>query len=50
MFNKIDKLSKSEFTEVFGNIFENAAWIAEKLYEQRPFKNFEELTLSLIHI
>ena len=50
MFNKIDKLSKSEFTEVFGNIFENAAWIAEKLYEQKPFKNFEELTKKMMSI
>ena len=50
MFNKIDKLSKSEFTEVFGNIFENAAWIAEKLYEQKPFKNFQELSEKIISI
>ena len=50
MFNKIDKLSKSEFTEVFGNIFENAAWIAEKLYEQKPFKNFQELSEKIMSI
>ena len=36
MFNKIDKLTETEFTEVFGNIFENASWIAKKLYEQKP--------------
>mgnify|MGYP001444164464 CR=1 FL=1 len=50
MFNKIDKLSKTEFTEVFGNIFENAAWIAEKLYEQKPFKNFQELSEKIMSI
>ena len=33
MLNKINKLSQTEFTEVFGNIFENASWIAEKLYK-----------------
>jgi 2-oxo-4-hydroxy-4-carboxy--5-ureidoimidazoline (OHCU) decarboxylase len=40
MFNKIDKLTETEFTEVFGNIFENASWIAVKLYKEKPFYNF----------
>ena len=50
MLNKIDKLSKTEFTEVFGNIFENASWIAEKLYVQKPFKNFNDLSYKMIAI
>ena len=50
MFNKIDKLSETEFTEVFGNIFENASWIAEKLYIQKPFKNFKDLSNKMISI
>ena len=50
MFNKIDKLTQTEFTEVFGNIFENASWIAKILYEQKPFKNFNELSKKMIHI
>jgi len=50
MFNKIEKLSKTEFTEVFGNIFENASWIAKKLYEQKPFKNFQDLSEKMIAI
>jgi len=50
MFNKIEKLSKTEFTEVFGNIFENASWIAEKLYIQKPFKNFDDLSSKMISI
>ena len=50
MLNKIDKLSKTEFTEVFGNIFENASWIAEKLYLQKPFKNFQNLSNEMISI
>ena len=50
MLNKIDKLSKTEFTEVFGNIFENASWIAEKLYMQKPFKNFNDLSNKMISI
>ena len=50
MFNKIDKLTETEFTEVFGNIFENASWIAKKLYSQKPFKNFQDLSKKMIYI
>ena len=50
MINKINKLSESEFTKVFANIFENASWIAKKLYNQKPFTSFEELSLKMINI
>ena len=50
MLNKINKLSETEFTEVFGNIFENASWIAEKLYKQKPFENFQDLSKKMISI
>ena len=50
MINKINKLSKSEFIKVFANIFENAIWIAEKLYNQKPFDNFEELSSKMLDI
>ena len=50
MINKINKLSKSEFIKVFANIFENASWIAEKLYNQKPFSRFEELSSKMIDI
>jgi OHCU decarboxylase len=50
MLNKIDELSQTEFTEVFGNIFENASWIAEELYTKKPFKNFEDLSNKMIFI
>jgi OHCU decarboxylase len=50
MINKINDLSKSSFTEVFGNVFENASWIAEKLYENKPFKNFEDLSSKMLDI
>ena len=35
MLNKIDTLTETEFTEVFGNIFENDSWIAKKLYVKK---------------
>jgi len=50
MINKINKLSQSEFIKVFGNIFENAEWIAEELYNQKPFDNFEELSSKMLNI
>ena len=50
MINKINKLSKSEFIKVFANIFENAIWIAEELYNQKPFDNFEELSSKMLNI
>ena len=48
--NKINKLSQSEFIKVFANIFENARWIAEKLYNQKPFDDFEELSSKILNI
>ena len=50
MINKINKLSKSEFIKVFANIFENARWIAEELYNQKFFDNFEELSSKILNI
>ena len=50
MINKINKLTQTEFVKVFANIFENAGWIAEKLYNQKPFNSFEELSLKMINI
>jgi len=50
MINKINNLSKAEFAQMFGNIFENAIWIAKKLYEKKPFKNFEDLYKQMLSI
>jgi len=50
MLNKINKLSETEFTEVFGNIFENGSWIAKKLYVKKPFRNFLDLSKKMISV
>ena len=50
MINKINKLPQSEFVKVFANIFENARWIAEELYKQKPFKDFNELSSKMMNI
>ena len=50
MINKINKLPQSEFIKIFANIFENARWIAEELYVQKPFNDFEELSSKILTI
>jgi len=50
MINKINKLTQSQFVKVFANIFENTRWIAKKLYYQKPFSDFEELSSKMINI
>ena len=48
--DKINKSSQSEFIKIFDNIFEKAKWIAEKLYDQKPFSDFEELSSKILNI
>ena len=50
MINKINKLPESEFIKVFANIFENARWMAEELYKQKPFGDFNELSSKMMNI
>ena len=37
--DKINELNRSEFISTFGNIFEKTDWIANKTFEQKPFKD-----------
>jgi len=50
MINKINKLSKSEFIKVFGNIFESSSWISGELYKLKPFVSFEDLSTKILDI
>ena len=50
MINEINKLTKTEFIKVFGNIFENSEWIASELFNQKPFFDFTELSSNMIKI
>ena len=50
MINKINKLHKSEFIKVFGNIFESSSWISEELYKLKPFDGFDELSTKILDI
>ena len=48
--DKVNKLSKSDFISIFGNVFEKTQWIAEKAYDSKPYKNFEELFSKMMEI
>jgi len=48
--DKINKLSKPDFISIFGNIFEKTKWIAQKSYDSKPYKNYDELFLKMIEI
>ena len=48
LIEKINKMTKSEFVSVFGNVFEKTIWIAEKTYALKPFKNYEELSSKIL--
>ena len=48
--DKFNKLSKSEFISIFGNIFEKTKWIAEKCYELKPYNNLDELVSKMMKI
>jgi len=50
MINKINNLSQTKFVKIFANIFEKTKWIAEKLYNQKPFDSFEDLRLKMLEI
>ncbi len=48
--DKLNKLNKSEFISIFGNVFEKTQWIAQKAFDSIPYNNFDELTLRMIEI
>ena len=50
MINKINNLSQSKFIQIFANIFEKTKWIAERLYNQKPFNSFKDLCSKILEI
>ena len=48
--DNINQLNKSDFLSIFGNVFEKTEWIAEKVFELKPFKNFEDLSSKLLNL
>ena len=48
--NKVNKLNKSDFISIFGNVFEKTEWIAERVFDYLPYKNFDNLLLKFFKI
>ena len=48
--NKINQLTKNDFIDIFGNVFEKTYWIAGKAFNLKPYKNFNELLSTFIEI
>jgi 2-oxo-4-hydroxy-4-carboxy-5-ureidoimidazoline decarboxylase len=48
--DKINELTKDDFIDLFGNVFEKTNWIADKTYYLKPFKSFNELSSKMINI
>ena len=48
--DKINELTKNDFIDIFGNVFEKTNWIADKAFNLKPYKNFDELFSTLIEI
>ena len=48
--DKINQLTKNDFIDIFGNVFEKTYWIADKAYNFKPYKNFNELLFTIFKI
>ena len=48
--DEINQLTKNDFIDIFGNVFEKTYWIADKAFNLKPYKNINELFSTLIEI
>jgi 2-oxo-4-hydroxy-4-carboxy-5-ureidoimidazoline decarboxylase len=46
----ISKMSREQFTEVLGGIFEHTPWVAASAWELRPFKSRKELHDKMMEV
>ena len=48
--SNLNNLNQGKFISLFGVIFEKTQWIAEKLFDLKPFNNKEDLINKMIEI
>ena len=48
--SNLNNLNKDEFISMFGVIFEKTQWIAEKLFDHKPFKDKDDFINKMIQI
>ena len=46
----INLLKKKEFLSIFGNIFEKSDWIADEVFNLKPFKNSDDLVIKMMDV
>ena len=46
----INLLTKKEFLSIFGNIFEKSDWIADEVFNFKPFKDSNDLIIKMMNI
>jgi len=46
----INHLTKKEFLSIFGNIFEKSDWIANEVFNFKPFKDSNDLIMKMMNI
>ena len=48
--DNINSLNKSEFLLIFGNVFEKTESVALKVFDLKPFKNFDDIVSNMLKI
>ena len=47
---EVNQLSENDFISTFGNVFEKTNWIANKAFNFKPYKDFNEFISTIIKI
>ena len=50
LIEEVNQLSEHEFIGTFGNVFEKTNWIANKAYNSKPYKDFDEFRSTIMKI
>ena len=48
--DNINSLNKSEFLSIFGNVFEKTESVALKVFDLKPFKDFDDIVSNMLKI
>ena len=44
--DQVNAMTKEQFVGLFGHLFQGPSWVAERAYDQRPFKDTDDLRNS----
>jgi 2-oxo-4-hydroxy-4-carboxy-5-ureidoimidazoline decarboxylase len=46
----INAMDRTAFVQKFGGIFENSPWVAEKVWEKRPFASLDDMHAAMVAV